>query len=373
MPPKPVATEDIFDALIDDESLDRLPGLLAEAFGGQSAIIQWLHPGDDVDILAQCGSFSNEQLARYAEFAVHDPWAIAAARENITNQAMSLEELVPSTEFANTFFYNEFLRPMGIDTFRCLGTRVANQWGTGMVAIHRGRGQCSFDRDGVAGLDLHIVALRRMLAVRGRLASRGRRAASLEAMLDHVGQAAMVVRADGMLLHTNAAGERLLCRADALYVRHGLLSARSGDSASRLKRAIGRACAPDGVEASALLVDRAAARPLAISVVPFRAAGWRRDALVIAQDMAGTGDGVANSLRALYRLTHAEAEIARRIADGLGSAQIAEERCASIETVRSQMKALKAKLGCSRQSEIAALVRGLPAAHSAGSGSPNRG
>jgi PAS domain-containing protein len=345
MPPKPVATEDIFDALIDDECLARLPALLAEAFGGRSAIIQWLHPGDDLDIFAQCGSFSDEHLAHYARFAPHDPWAIAAARENITNQAMSLEELVPLQEFVNTLFYNEFLRPAGIDTFRCLGMRVANQWGVGMVAIHRGRTQRAFEQEGIVHLDRYVASLRRMLTVRGRLAAHGRRARTLEAMLDHLGQAAMVLRADGRIVHANAAAEALLCRADALYVRHGILSARTAESASRLKKAIGQACASDGVESSAVLVERAAARPLAVLVAPFRAEGWRRDVLLIVQE-GGAADGVANSLRELYRLTPAEAEIARRIADGMGAAQIADARSAFIWLRTVSIEALRSSAIC---------------------------
>ena len=44
----------------------------------------------------------------------------------------------------------------------------------------------------------------------------------------------------------------------------------------------------------------------------------------------------------------------------MSPAQIAEERGVSVVTVRTQIKALSAKLGSARQSEIAALIRALP-------------
>src|SRR3546814_17242008 len=86
---------------------------------------------------------------------------------------------------------------MGGDMFRCLGIRVDNRWGTGIVAIHRGRNQRSFDPEAIKSLDRFAPSLRRMLAVRGRLAATDRRMESVEAMLDRVGQAALLVRADG--------------------------------------------------------------------------------------------------------------------------------------------------------------------------------
>ena len=80
----------------------------------------------------------------------------------------------------------------------------------------------------------------------------------------------------------------------------------------------------------------------------------------LVRDEAGVGSEAAHFLRSLYGLTRAEAEIAVRIADGVGPAGIAGERGVSVATVRAQVKALAAKLGCARQSEIAALVRALP-------------
>lgn len=361
MPPKPIVNEDIYDALVDDDCFARLPGLLASTFGGQSTLIQWCHPDDGVDVLGHSGHFTERQLTRYAEeFAVHDPWLIAAAAENITNQALSLEELVPTAQFIDSFFYNEFVLPMNLDTFRCLGVRVANDWGAGIVAIHRGRSQRSFDANAVAALDTHVVALRRMLAVRGRFGALDRRRRAIEAMLDHMGQAALTVRPDGTLVHANAAGESLLRRGDSLALRHGVVSALSSQTAPRLRRAIGEACAPSGMEAAALLIDRPSGKPLAASVMPFRSPGGRRDALIIVRDEAGVGSEAAHFLRSLYGLTRAEAEIAVRIADGINPAGVASERGVSVATVRAQVKALAAKLGCGRQSEIAALVRALP-------------
>ena len=240
-----------------------------------------------------------------------------------------------------------------------MGMQVANRWGSGIVAIHRGREQAPFDSSGVANLDDYVAHLRRMLAVRGRLAATGRRLDTVEAMLDHLGQGALLVRADGTLVHANAIGEALLHRGDFLTQRRGVLVASSDRSTARLREAIDAACAPGAVTASALLIDRLAGRPATASVIPLRAGNGGRHALVIVE-IESRLDEAAPKLQALYGLTPAEAAIGIHIAKGTSPRSISDLRGVSVETVRSQIKSLSAKLGCVRQSEIVAVISALP-------------
>lgn len=360
MPRLQLTTEEIFDSLTDDECFAELPRKLERAFGGGSALLHWAYADGGGEIL-QSSNLSQDLLTRYAqEFSPHDPWLKATDCGRFNNSALSLEELVPVSEYARTFFYNEFIRPMGGDMFRCLGIRVDNRWGTGIVAIHRGRNQRSFDPEAIKSLNRFAPALRRMLAVRGRLAATDRRLESVEAMLDHMGQATLLVRADGSLVHANALGEALLRRGDVLVERQGILAAVSSRSTMRLRQAVDTACALADVGASALLVERPVGRPLAVSIVPLRMSHGARQALLII-DTGSTVEGAVPKLQSLYGLTPAEAEIGLRIADGVRPQWIADERGVSVETVRSQIKSLSAKLGCTRQSEIVALIKALPA------------
>lgn len=63
-----------------------------------------------------------------------------------------------------------------------------------------------------------------------------------------------------------------------------------------------------------------------------------------------------DSLREIYSLSVAEATIAKLIAEGTGTAKIAEIRQVSIDTVRSQLRQLREKMGCHSSLEIAAKV-----------------
>ncbi|MBI2735637.1 MAG: helix-turn-helix transcriptional regulator [Rhodospirillales bacterium] len=65
-------------------------------------------------------------------------------------------------------------------------------------------------------------------------------------------------------------------------------------------------------------------------------------------------------IRALFDLSASEARVARGLTRGRTVEQIAEDAGVTRETVRSQVKAVMAKTGTSRQAEIAALLAGLP-------------
>jgi DNA-binding CsgD family transcriptional regulator len=62
----------------------------------------------------------------------------------------------------------------------------------------------------------------------------------------------------------------------------------------------------------------------------------------------------------MYQLSNAEADIALQLAAGSSVAELAHNRRTGIGTVRNQIKSIAAKLGCSRQTEIAACIADMP-------------
>ncbi|WP_462119605.1 helix-turn-helix transcriptional regulator [Methylorubrum extorquens] len=64
-------------------------------------------------------------------------------------------------------------------------------------------------------------------------------------------------------------------------------------------------------------------------------------------------------MQGLFDLTPAEARVARDIARGLGVPEAAVQAGVTEGTIRSQLKAVFAKTGTSRQAELAALLNGI--------------
>lgn len=342
-----LASTEIYDALLDDDLFAALPQRLAESFGGRSSLLHWHHSCGSASVLAHSGYFSDAQLAVYeSAFAPMDPWAQAAAQGQRPNEAMDLALLVPVESFVRTAFYNDYIRAMGDDTARCMGVMVRNDFGQGMIAIQSGRSRQGFTAAQIAGMDHAAGHLRRLLAVRGKLAGVERRADAARRMLDALPQAALLVRADGRILEANRQAEMLLAEGRLLYRKAGGIGAPQGDAA--LLAAIAGACDPRLPTAGAAATGGGVPPVLAM---PVRDSGGARCALLLV-DSARAPDGVAR-LKGLYGLTDAEAAVAVRLAAGKSIGDIAEARGVSVATVRSQLGVLRDKMGLSRQAEIA--------------------
>ena len=112
-----------------------------------------------------------------------------------------------------------------------------------------------------------------------------------------------------------------------------------------------------------LLVSRDAELPLVLDVVPLpqRPHGFGYDprALVVVRGTDRAPEHAKQLLRTAFRLTEAEAEVAMLLADGLLPEAIAASRGVSLGTVRTQIKAMHAKLGVHRRGELIAYLHRL--------------
>ena len=215
-----IAVDRIYDALADDASFEALPAELAAAHGGRSTMIHWTDAGGTT-VLGYAGCHTDEQLAVYArDFAARNLWVEASLRTESFNRAVDLETLVPIDQFTRTEFYNDYIRAMGDDTARCLGTMVRNAYGQGVVAIQRGKSQRGFNEAQVEAVDELVPHLRRMLTIRGRMAGMERRLGTITTMLDALPQAAVLVRPDGWIVWSRTPGPNACCRR-ACCPRHG--------------------------------------------------------------------------------------------------------------------------------------------------------
>ncbi|HEX8444600.1 MAG TPA: LuxR C-terminal-related transcriptional regulator [Allosphingosinicella sp.] len=354
-----ITPDQIYDALLDDHALSELCQRLARSFDARSTLLHWHYGDGTAEVLSHSGYFTDSQLADYAlNYAAHDPWARAAAQLQPPNHAMRLDQLVSDEQFERSLFYNEYIRGMGDDTFRCLGVRVHNQWGNGMVALQRGKTQPAFAQADVAALGEIGVHLRRMLAVRGKFAALHRRLSSIEATMDALAQPALLVSADGRLVYANAAGEAALRSGDVLEAPQRKVEAAAAGSGAALRMAVQLACAASP-SASAVQLRARKGRARIATVAPVRADGAARHALLILGEADGADPALLRHLCSLFQLTEAEAQIAKRIADGDDVRLIAEDRQVAVSTVRSQLKALSQKMHCSRQSEIVTIVKSI--------------
>lgn len=351
--------DDIYEALVDDEAFSSLPSRLAQSFGARSVLIHWQCSNQDGDVLAHSGYFTDDQLATYAkEFAGIDPWLAIAARFQADNTVLNLESLMSVGEFQRSEFYNAYVRQMGDDTARCMGIRLSNESGSGMIAFQRGAGQAAFTEQQVARLQCELAPLRRLLTVRGRMLNAVTKGRRLEGILDTITDAAFLVRNDGFLLHANRYADSFLRAAGLLLIRSGRLFSPDAKTDEALQLGFQSACRPDQLNAGALLLADHQGRKLA-TITPCPVGGGRFAALLLVKSPTGASAEFKQRLQSLFRLSGSEAEVAALLAQGLSPAQIAATRAVSLGTVRTQIKSVLSKTGSTRQAEVAALLATL--------------
>jgi DNA-binding CsgD family transcriptional regulator len=119
--------------------------------------------------------------------------------------------------------------------------------------------------------------------------------------------------------------------------------------------------APVGVQ-SLPVPAREDSPPLVLHLAPIRGAAQdvfaAGDVLLIVTELAVGAAPSAGLLQGLFDLTPAEARVARAIAAGRAASEIAREHGVSGETIRSQLRAIFAKTGVSRQVELVRLLSG---------------
>lgn len=186
--------------------------------------------------------------------------------------------------------------------------------------------------------------------------------ALLARLLDDVRDVVMIVGKDGRLHYANAAAAELLSRDGPLAASHGRLHWLADRPDLTLRRAIERACSDTAPAAQAVVMTFPGQVPLVVVVKCVDLGGGARHALLLAHDAHPNGDRLVGPLRECFGLTRSEAEVAAAIAGGSSIDQIAQRREVAVSTIRTQIKHISAKLGCTRQSQIAAIVKAVPLA-----------
>ena len=359
--PFPIPIEEIYDAATDDESLERLAVSFAEGLGARSGVVHWRSLEADTGAISISGYFSDEQMAEYdRHFAGSDIWAEAFAADGCANRAWSSHQLVAPRTYERSRIYNDWIRRMGDDTFHCLGASIRTNRLVADIGFHRAASQPGFDEAEVAQLTQSLGHLRRMMTIRSRIQSAEEAEARAARALDAIGYGLFTLRPDGRVLHCNQIAERIVRRGDGVLLKDGHLTAAVLADQNALQTAFERAAAPSQAEASALRVRRRDGGHYDVSVVSVSAGLAGRQLLVTITDPDGKDASLAARLRTLYGLSASEAEVAIRISEGASLAALAEERRTAIGTIRNQTKAVAEKLGCGRQAEIVARVKGLP-------------
>lgn len=252
-----------------------------------------------------------------------------------------------------------YLRPAGFG--HGAGTGIVMP--TGEVAIYSVERRFTtgpFTRDDCVKLDPLRPHLARAALLSGRVGLE--RARAMASMLDVIGIPGAVVRHGGKLLAANSMFETLMPmvvqdRRDRLRLVDDRADGLLADAFDNLRRGT----TPNGVGSIPLPSDDGFP-PMIVHLLPVRGAAHdlllNAFAVVMVTPVDRANVPAAEVLQGLFDLTPAEA----RVAQGIGRAMSVDDLARSLgvagATVRTQLKAVLAKTGIRRQTELISLLAG---------------
>lgn len=260
-------------------------------------------------------------------------------------------------------FYQEFMRRQGLASN--MGCIIASdEQLTSAVSFQRDIGRELFHPDDMAPMHGLLPSLGVIIKVRGHMQDLQARASVGHLALDAMSFPVLVLGASGEVLLTNRRGDTWQQGVRGLFqarvAHHPLrvellricrqaagLEGPARCSAFRLPPQAG-ARAGDCLVAMPLPADHGLAWP------------WQRPLILVMVREAGKASPPPERvLRELFGLTPAEARLACVFAAEGDLRRVADQLCLSVETVRTQLKAVFSKTGTGRQSELLRLLAQL--------------
>jgi DNA-binding CsgD family transcriptional regulator len=218
-------------------------------------------------------------------------------------------------------------------------------------------------------LELVIPHVRISLEIGRKLGVAQQQLAGAQAMADASATATFLLTRRGRIEHCNAAAQALLRENDGLTFVDGQVAASEGQSRATLAFLLQNASIPSNPLAEACC-NRALSLPrpsgkaslqlLACPMPPAQRKDAGADLMLLVTDPEKSVNFPDDMLRALYKLSSAETEIANGLLMGYSAEEMASLRRVAVGTVRQQIKSMMDKTGTSRQTDMVRLFMALP-------------
>ncbi|HEX5282235.1 MAG TPA: LuxR C-terminal-related transcriptional regulator [Micropepsaceae bacterium] len=361
------ALSDLYAATTDPQARSALAHNLAKAFDATSCLLHTR--AEDSPGVTVLGATANLQalMPAYANYSyARDLWAERGARH--VGRALLGEEIVTERELVGADWYNDLCKPHDIHYIVGAVFRVEHDI-QGQIGVHRPPDAADFGDADRAMMDLLIPHLRRAYRLM-RIVDTTTRASILSFdVLAALAVGVFVVGRDSRTLLMNAAAERIASAGSPVVLRNGRVSLSDPKLDDRLHKTVTQACLA-GIGRSLcpgeeILVKSRDGHDILLLVIPLppdaKTTGATEPlAVILAGEQTSAPEIQASIAQSVYGLTPAETRILLSLVRGQTLPEIAASCGLSINTIHSQAKAVFAKTGVRRQSELVAKVLSNP-------------
>jgi DNA-binding CsgD family transcriptional regulator len=358
---------DIYDAALDPGIWPRALEGSARFVGGTASALFMKDSVRKIHNTVYTWGYDAEYTRSYIEnYGQHDPFAVAQFFFEV-EQPISLTDILPHSEFRQSRFYREWVRPQHwVDAIAATLEKSATTYAAFSVIRHENEG--IVDDEVRRRMTLIVPHVRRAVLVGKIIDLHKVQAAALADTLDGLAAAMFLVDAAGRIVHANAAGHVILNEARVVRNAAGkiaahdaaadralhdfFMNAESGDSGVGITGIAVPLIGRDGERyvAHVLPLTAGARRQAGVAYAAVAAVFVRKAALELPHSL----EIIANT----FKLTPAEMRVLMMIVQLGGVPEVAPVLGISEATVKTHLQRIFAKTNTSRQADLVKLVAG---------------
>ena len=253
-------------------------------------------------------------------------------------------------------FYRDFLAAAGGDQILGVDLRFDSGFEARLRAT-RDRSLPDFGAAEREAFQAIVPHLRHAIALFERLQVSGAEHGVYRGTVEQMGVAAIILNRAGRVVRTNAVADRLLEARDGLIVADCRL--RLKDAAQRKELEAMLQSLDDDPAPRRFRIARLSGRDLAAIAKPIAAPAFMRGGAALALFVSDPGQDTQvdpEAIRDLFQLTRMEANLAVALANGCSLVDAADVLGIAHNTARSHLRAIFAKTGARRQSQLVHLL-----------------
>lgn len=356
--------ENIYAMALDDDRWVTSLDSIAEFFGAVGVSFEIFETVTQSPIFMELGSSlsaasKQEYMEYYGKISPRVAYNVGRPTGFVSYDSMILTE----SEMDKDEYYTDCMAPLGLRYF--LAAQVfASPSHQAVFAVHRTRNQGHVDNTAIAKIERLLPHLQQAMDLKFRLAAAQIRSQPELEHLEHLKEGCVTVDRSGKALYLNSAAAEIVARHDGVDIVNGIVSFVD-TMATRHFGSMLQQWVEGGAPATARQFPAKrpnGKRPYLIALRPlpqrnfFTPYAEPAAATIFIRDPEEYTTLDTALLQNSYDLTMAEAELAAAFDRGLSLRDIADAREVSINTVRTQLYALMAKLGVNRQTELIALL-----------------
>jgi DNA-binding CsgD family transcriptional regulator len=306
-----------------------------------------------------------DSLVEYqAHFFKYDEWVAAGLRKGlmVPGPVWRGSDLVPRTTLKRSYFWNNFLRRHQINDILTTVVEPPSRGAPAALCTYqRVEGQPPYEPWAYTRMVQLAPHLRRVWRLHFRIAPQMALGTTLQEIYRTLDVPMLFLARDGSIVENNAAGQALLERMTRTLQRRADGSLHYRDAASWRPAAQALATFENGVSTTVDLQARDTASGESVVISLRRVHGAFTDRLAqhplaaICTFTSSKPDDLAG-LRARFKLTRMETELAQLLAQGASLQSSADKLGVAISTARTHLSELFSKTRTRRQGELVALL-----------------